>query len=284
MESTQTVSQTAMLIASLRALSCYEEDKNIRGIDTLAELFLPEEKRLALHDAAFRPKIRQMIPAGLYEYVIARTAWFDQLVLQHLALHTPQIVILGAGFDSRAVRFSSSLGNSTVFELDQTATLDAKQKIYQQSQIVLSDHVHFVPTNFENDSWYAGLIKAGFDPKRNSLFIWEGVTFYLTPRAVSQTLSKLAYLMNHHSALSFDYQHTDAQHALCETGLENEEIRFGLDECTIDSYLQTFGLSLEKDLDAEALEERFLTMSSGQRFGTINPMMHIALVTRKARR
>ena len=90
--------------------------------------------------------------------------------------------------------------------------------------------------------------------------------------------------MNHHSALSFDYQHTDAQHALCETGLENEEIRFGLDECTIDSYLQTFGLSLEKDLDAEALEERFLTMSSGQRFGTINPMMHIALVTRKARR
>jgi methyltransferase (TIGR00027 family) len=274
-------SQTAMLIASLRAMSCYEEDPCIRGNDYIAEIFLPLEKSSALHDDSFRPKIRQMIPAGLYEYVIARTAWFDQLLIHHLALHTSQIVILGAGFDSRAIRFSSSLGNSIIFELDQEATLDAKQQIFRQNQIVLSDHVRFVTTDFENDLWYADLIQAGFDPKLDSLFIWEGVTFYLTPQAVSKTLSQLTSCMNQNSALSFDYQHTDAQHALFETGLKDEKILFGLDERSIDSYLQSFGLSLKQDLDAEALEERFLTMSSGQLFGRINPVMRITLVTSK---
>lgn len=279
METKIAASQTAMLIASLRAMSCYEKDPCICGNDYLAEIFLPPEKRTALNDDSFRPKIRQMIPDGLYEYVIARAAWFDQLMIHHLALHTSQIVILGAGFDSRAVRFSSSLGNSIVFELDKAATLEAKQQIYQQNQIVLSNQVRFVPTDFENDAWYADLIKAGFDPKLDSLFIWEGVTFYLTPQAVSKMLSQLASSMNHDSTLSFDYQHTDSQHALCETGLKDEQIRFGLDERSIDSYLQSFGLSLKRDLDAESLAEQFLTMSSGQRFGKINPVMRICLVT-----
>ncbi len=273
-----------MLIASLRALSCYEEDARIRGNDTIAELFLPEDKRAFLQSEAARSGIRQMIPAGLYEYVIARTAWFDRLMLQQLCKHTPQIVILGAGFDSRAVRFSPMLGNSVVFELDREATQNEKLRIYHENHVAVPENVRFVPVDFEQDAWSSSLVDAGFLNTINSLFIWEGVTFYLTPQAVSNVLLQLSACMNASSVLSFDYQHMDEKQALSETGIENEEIQFGIDHRMMDSFLHSFELTLEEDMDFEKLAQQFLTLETGQRFGTINPMMHIALVTKSTRR
>ena len=284
METAHTISQTAMLIASLRALSCYEEDACIRGNDTLAELFLPDDKRAFLQSETARSSIRQMIPTGLYEYVIARTAWFDRLMLHQLHKHTPQIVILGAGFDSRAVRFPSKLGNSVVFELDREATQNEKLRIFHENHVASPENVRYVPVNFEQETWSSSLIDAGFQSTIDSLIIWEGVTFYLTPQAVCNALHQLAELMNDSSILSFDYQHVDEKQALSETGIENETIRFGFNHRMIDSFLRSFELTLEEDMDSEKLTQQFLTLGTGQYFGAINPMMHIALVTRRTRR
>lgn len=58
MDNKNNVSQTAMLIASLRALACCEDDPLIHGKDYLAELFLSEDKRIFLKTIDYRPIIK----------------------------------------------------------------------------------------------------------------------------------------------------------------------------------------------------------------------------------
>ncbi len=59
------VSETAMIMASLRALSNYEEEERIRSNDKIAECFLPEERKSALTEKSEREKIKALIPKGL---------------------------------------------------------------------------------------------------------------------------------------------------------------------------------------------------------------------------
>jgi O-methyltransferase involved in polyketide biosynthesis len=77
-------SRTAMATATLRALAAIDEA--VRGPDTLAEIFLTEDRRRALKDPAARKLafFSKIIP-GMYEFMIARTAFFDSLF--ETALH-----------------------------------------------------------------------------------------------------------------------------------------------------------------------------------------------------
>ena len=103
------ISETAMAVASLRALSNYEEDDQFKCNDIYAELFLPNEKRKALKDNQIRDLIKKAIPKGMYAYVISRTKYFDSIFLDALKRGIDQIVFLGAGFDSRPYRFNELL-------------------------------------------------------------------------------------------------------------------------------------------------------------------------------
>jgi methyltransferase (TIGR00027 family) len=98
-------SETAIIIASLRALSNYEENENIRCNDYFAEFFLPDERRIHLKDENARAMIKKAIPKGMYEYVIARTKYFDRIFIEAVKKNSIQIVFLGAGYDSRSYRF-----------------------------------------------------------------------------------------------------------------------------------------------------------------------------------
>jgi len=277
METQSGASQTAMLVASLRAMSCYEKDPLVRGADSLAALFLPKEKRDALQSAEIRSRIRSAVPEGLYEYVLARTAWFDALLKRALETGTQQIVLLGAGFDSRAIRFRDRLNTAILYELDTAATQHAKQAILSENQITVPSNVRFVAVDFENPSWIERLKDAGWNSSQQTLFLWEGVTFYLTPLAVASTLKLLGQNACAGSELSFDYQHAQKEQDLIRTGLEREEILFGLDESSCKEYVLGFGFHLTEHLNAEDLERRFLKGTDGKSIGTIKPIMRIVL-------
>ncbi|GAK53276.1 hypothetical protein U14_04541 [Candidatus Moduliflexus flocculans] len=94
------ISETAMAIASLRALANYESDAAIQSRDNLAECFLPEDRQAALKTLNSRAMIKPQIPQGMYEYVIARTTYFDSVFVEALKNSIEQIVFLGAGFNS----------------------------------------------------------------------------------------------------------------------------------------------------------------------------------------
>ncbi|MEL7648474.1 MAG: SAM-dependent methyltransferase [Sedimentibacter sp.] len=277
MDNKSTISQTAMLIASLRALACYEDDIKIRGNDYMAEIFLPEEKRMPLKSSDIRKEIKKAIPEGLYEYVIARTKHFDDLFLSMVRQQIPQIVLLGAGYDSRAYRYASEIGSSKIFEVDMTATQKEKLKNLEDNKINIHPNVVHIEADFEQDGWFQNLYDAGYNNSLKTLYIWEGVTFYLSPKSVEMTLRMLHEHSLSGSKLSFDYQHIDDHNKLIETGLEEENIKFGLSSRECDEYLKVLGFSVIEIIDSSTMSERYLTMTNGSRFGEVKSIMNIVV-------
>ena len=105
--------------AILRFLATLDPREEIAGPDTLAEIFIPEDRRASLREPMIRQwAMKNRIPPGMYEFMIARTAFFDQVVQRALREDLPQIVFLGAGYDSRSYRFKGMIRNTRIFELD----------------------------------------------------------------------------------------------------------------------------------------------------------------------
>jgi methyltransferase (TIGR00027 family) len=115
-----------------------------------------------------------------------------------------QVVILGAGFDTRAYRLSA-LTRARVFELDHPATQRAKREVIERLRLS-SDHVTHAPIDFEHDDLHDVLTNAGIDPDLPTVFLWEGVTNYLSAGAVDDTLATIRRLAgNPHGALIVTY-------------------------------------------------------------------------------
>ncbi len=116
-------SDTALATATMRALAAKDPREGVFGPDYLAEIFLTEEQRAPLMDPAAREWVmKNRVTPGAYVFMIARTAFFDQVFTDALDKRIAQLVLLGAGYDSRPYRFSSRLGDCRVFELDALAT------------------------------------------------------------------------------------------------------------------------------------------------------------------
>ena len=277
MENQSKTSETAVVTASLRALACYEDDENVKCNDLFAEFFLPEEKGEPLKNKEVRNTIKKMIPEGLYEYVIARTSYFDELFLYYLK-EIPQIVILGAGYDSRPYRFDSLIGDTLIYEVDAAATQEWKRQILQTKGIYGSRNIRYAALDFERDDLMSALCNKGFNPQLRTLYIWEGVTFYLNPDTVKNVIELLRSNSAIHSMLGFDFQSVDNEQGLIDTGLKDESIRFGIKTGNIREYLKDLGYALIEHLDSEEMCKRFLTCSDGSRFGSIKPIMHIVLI------
>jgi len=127
---------------------------------------------------------------GLSSGVPLRTAAIDAALRESVAAGTRQLVLLGAGLDARAYRLPE-LEGVRVFELDHPQT-----QTYKQGRIgaldPLAAEVNFCPIDFERQAIGEVLSGAGFQTELPSLWIWEGVTMYLTPGAIDATLDAVA--------------------------------------------------------------------------------------------
>src|SRR5262249_49156792 len=119
--------------------------------------------------------------AGMFQYLTARTQFFDGVVSDAIARGVTQIVIAGAGYDGRALRFRSP--GVTFFELDLPATQDDKRARLARLGVASADTV-FVPVDLAERDSGARLGHAGHDATRPSLFIGEGLLLYLEQTVV----------------------------------------------------------------------------------------------------
>ncbi|MEN6320900.1 MAG: SAM-dependent methyltransferase [Syntrophaceae bacterium] len=252
-----TPSKTAMGAATLRAISAIDEREEYRGTDYLAEIFLTEERKNILKDPAARKwVIHNKIIPGMYEFIIARTAFFDDMVEHALRGNIPQIVFLGAGYDSRSYRFRDLIGNTRIFELDSKPTQQHKQELLRSGRIPIPEQIIYVPIDFNTDDVGDVLTKAGFMNELKALFVWEGVTYYLSSSVIDDTLNTIKKNSPAGSDVCFDY----ASHS-SET-LHNEDVKklrgmmrsqypgeptlFGIQEGEIGSFLLERGYAIEK--------------------------------------
>ena len=138
------------------------------------------------------------IPA-LVPSLAARTRFFDGQVLTAIAAGVRQIVILGAGYDDRALRFRSP--DVTFFEIDHPATQADKASRLQAMNAGTGQHI-LAPADFRRDAVAAVLHGCGHDPGQKSLFLCEGLLVYLDEPAVVRLLAGLRAVAADHSVLA----------------------------------------------------------------------------------
>jgi methyltransferase (TIGR00027 family) len=177
-------SGTALVTAFLRALAAHDPREKIRGNDGLAEIFLTEEQSRSLRDLAARAWVMQnRITSGAYEFMIARTAFFDQIVEQALRENIDQMVFLGAGYDSRPYRFEKFIQDTIIFELDTKPTQQRKKDCLRQAQISISEHIKFIPVDFDTDSLIEKLIETGFSREKERCLFGRELLIICVPKS-----------------------------------------------------------------------------------------------------
>jgi methyltransferase (TIGR00027 family) len=124
---------------------------------------------------------------GVRPNIIARTRFFDQQVLAAIEAGVPQVVICGAGYDDRALRFRSP--RVRFFELDHPATQTDKAR--RLAELGASQGVALVPADFRADDVAAVLAAAGHDAARPTLFLCEGLLVYLEAAVIDRLLAGL---------------------------------------------------------------------------------------------
>jgi methyltransferase (TIGR00027 family) len=131
---------------------------------------------------------------GLYMQV--RTRAIDDVLRTFLASGGRQVLLLGAGYDSRALRFAGDLGDARVFEVDHPATQAKKQQALARIHAPTSS-VAYLGWDFEArpvSELPAALAAVGHDPSIPTLTIWEGVTMYLTESAIESSVNAVRAL------------------------------------------------------------------------------------------
>ncbi len=124
--------------------------------------------------------------AGISDFVPVRTQHFDRVLARQLE-QVEQFVMMGAGMDTRPYG-ALDLRGARVFELDQETTQRLKRDTMAKAGID-SSHVTFVTVDFSTEDPFEKLAAAGYEPGKKSLFLWEGVTLYLSEKAVRETMS-----------------------------------------------------------------------------------------------
>jgi methyltransferase (TIGR00027 family) len=114
-----------------------------------------------------------------------------------------QIVILGAGLDTFALRNPHAARQIRIYEVDHPATQAWKLERLAEAQIALPPWLTLVPVDFERDDVGEKLVTAGFQQNSSAFFNWLGVVPYLTQDAIGSTLDYIASIQN--SEVVFDY-------------------------------------------------------------------------------
>ncbi len=135
-----------------------------------------------------------------------RTRYLDDCVVRALDRGISQVVILGAGLDTRAAR----LGRAGVrfFEVDQPASQADKRERLSRFTDYPVESAKFVPCDFERDDFIRELGRAGLRRDEPTCLIWEGVIYYLQEEAARSTLRRIASELDAASLLVFDYLNT----------------------------------------------------------------------------
>lgn len=120
-----------------------------------------------------------------------------------------QYVVLGAGFDTFALRRADAVGRLQVFEVDFPDVQALKRERIARADAVPAQLPTFVPVDFETTSITDGLLAAGFDPGAPSVWSFMNTIPYLTNEATEATLAEITKLMAPGSRIALNYAAAD---------------------------------------------------------------------------
>ncbi len=265
-------SQTAQYIAFCRALETQEQPARRLFDDPYAFALLSAPYRM-LARLAHLPILGKLVYAILdlgWPYTrssgVVRTRAIDDLVRDAIRSGARQLVLLGAGFDSRGCRLEEA-GKITVFEVDHPATQQVKKERLKTCMDRLPANIRYVAVDFERDNLEAKLAESGYDPATPAIAVWEGVTSYLTESAVHGTFAVLARLLAPSSFLIFTYTHKGAldgskafpgaRRWRSWSSVSGEPFIYGLNPDTLAEMLKPYRFLLLSDASTAEIARRY---------------------------
>lgn len=190
-------SRTALMIARQRAAHQLLDHGSILN-DPFAMKILGENEKDVLQFANAHP----LASLGRL-FTAARSRIAEDALAKAIEKGCRQIVILGAGMDTFALRNPQGAREIRIYELDYPATQAWKRDRLAEVQIALPPWLIFVPVDFERDDVGENLAAAGFQQNESALFTWLGVVPYLTQDTIDRTLGYISSIQ--HSEVVFDY-------------------------------------------------------------------------------
>ena len=263
-------SRTAEQVALFRALETARGHDRVFD-DPLAVRFLHGGYRLLARAARVRPvglRLSRFIDRrwpGPRPSAVARTRLIDDLVVEALARGARQVLLLGAGYDSRAYRLPG-IDRVAVFEADHPATQAVKRRLVRGAvRPERRRHVRYVPVDLLREDLGDALLAAGFAALEPTVVVWEGVTNYLSEPAVDATLRRIAALTATGSSLIFTYVDRRVLDGSLDAGNWPAAVRragepwtFGFDPATLPAYVASRGLRLALDMSTRDAAVRYL--------------------------
>ncbi len=279
--------QSAQTVSALRAIAVQEKDPAVKGADYLARNFLSDSYDLLIRLMPHRlmKAFVQLRAPGSYCFMIARTRHFDQTLLKEIKAGVQQVVLLGAGYDTRAFRFGEQLAGIRVYEVDFPGTQRFKKQRLTRMGKPAPTGITFIPLDFNRKLFNEALERNGFSPRLKTLFLWEGVSYYLPQPVVEQVLNYVG-ICAPGSSILFDYalrsfvagDHNTYGGRQLAAWLKRikEPFLFGLDAPETRSFIEGCHLTLRSDHSPEDLEALYLQTTRGRLLG--RTLGHVRMV------
>jgi methyltransferase (TIGR00027 family) len=140
-----------------------------------------------------------------YPAIITRSRYAEDALIAAISASVHQYVIIGAGFDTFALRRPVAAHNVAVIEIDHPATQLAKRRFLADSRIAPPDNLHFVDADLTKDSLSSVLKRSPYMSDAPAFVSWLGVTMYLSREANMATLNSIANSSSVGSELVFTY-------------------------------------------------------------------------------
>ena len=208
----------------------------------------------------------EAIGEGTYGALICRVRYDDDVIAAAISDGIDQLVILGAGLDTRAYRLPR-IAKMRVFEVDLPRVQNDKKAKLARHLGGLPPNVAFIPTDFNTDSLESVFARTSLDWSKRAVFIWEGVTQYISEDAVRKTLSfagksasgsKLAFTYVVKGVIDGSSEIPGAQRLMTEVAKRGAPWIFGLGPQTVGDYLAPFHLALKADVGSVDYQARYL--------------------------
>jgi methyltransferase (TIGR00027 family) len=183
-------SRTALATAYLRAAHQIFDAKPLILEDPVAVQLLGEGAEQRIREAAERYQTPEAL--ALRSHVVLRSRFTEDRLSAAAQRGVSQYVIVGAGFDTFALRQPHWASSLKVIEVDHINSQVAKRARIAEAGITIPANVVFADIDFEQESLRDGLLRNGVTISKATLFSWLGVTMYLTEAAIDATLKSMA--------------------------------------------------------------------------------------------
>jgi methyltransferase (TIGR00027 family) len=271
--------ESASVTSLMRYLLSGENEK-IKNPDHYGECFVNGKWENYLSDIEkSKQEMQTKLPGCLYYHLI-RTLKFDDSLKSWLSEHkNSQVIILGAGFDSRAIRFSDTLNdsNTKLYEIDLKAMLEFKKTKIEQHNLITNKYYFHIFCNFNDSDLTRCFIENKVDTNTPTLILWEGVTYFLPEEIIISTLTELKDFFSSELQITLDYAYQDyiagnldfygakeLYNVLIEIG---EPHFFGLNFEQSESFFKEQGYLTKENLSAMMLESKYLRDNYGNSVG-----------------